>query len=195
MLKGLSEADFNQLAKFLSYPRGMSSSTNISQSLYRRGQKMNMLMRQIGKSNLYLFNTDLREVRNFYVNNLANSSAKYLKTPSIIVTYNDMVTTGGHNLSSGITRVKSLTNYHGSGSAPASPPTTPKQTANPTTPKPTSGKSPAPKPATSPTVAKTTAKTSAPSTTTAKTSTNYSGSAVRSRSAVVSNASRSNRGF
>ena len=42
---------------------------------------------------------------------MASSSAPYLKTPSVIITFNDFLTTGGHNLSSKISRVNSLTNY------------------------------------------------------------------------------------
>ncbi len=188
MLENLTEDEFNELAKYLSYPRGMSRSKTISRQLYQRSQKVNMLMRQIGKNNLSLFNTDLREVRNFYVSNLANSSAKYLKTPSIIVTYNDMVTTGGHNLSSGITRVKSLSNYErGTGTPRSTPPST---TPQPSKPSPTTPQS---KPAAP-------YKSSAPKTTTTSASkpssgTTHSSSPVRPRSTVISNSARPNRGF
>ena len=34
-----------------------------------------------------------------------------MKTSSLIVTYNDLLTTGGHNLSSRISRVNSMTHY------------------------------------------------------------------------------------
>jgi hypothetical protein len=68
-------------------------------------------MHSLGKNNLDLVGLDLNTVKNFFVNNLKNSSAKYLKTPSVIVTFNDMRTTGGHNLSSKINRVNSMQNY------------------------------------------------------------------------------------
>lgn len=207
LLKNLSDKEFNQLARYLSYPRGMASSGQVTQQLYQRGYKVNMLMREIGKNNLSLFNTDLRDVRNFYVNQLSKSAAKYLKTPSIIVTYNDMVTTGGHNLSSGITRVKSLNNYHQGGGGGHSTPHTsaapaPKTTAPTSTPQKTAPTNSAPAKTTP---AKTTpTKTSSPSTssyakTTAPASksapTSHSSANVRPRSSVISSAARSTRGF
>ena len=65
----------------------------------------------VGKNNLDLFGLNLEQVKNFFSNSLIKSGAPYLKTPSLIITYNDLYTTGGHNISSKITRVKSLTNY------------------------------------------------------------------------------------
>jgi hypothetical protein len=79
-------------------------------------------MYSLGKNNLDLLGLDLNTVKNFFVNHLSNSSAKYLKTPSVIVTYNDIRTTGGHNLSSKISRVNSMQNYKrdaGGGERPA----------------------------------------------------------------------------
>ncbi len=111
MLAGLSDEEYRQLARYLSYPRGMRAAGGGSYTLWQRAHRLNKLMRRIGKNNLSIIGLDLASVRNFYVNNLAKSRSPYLKTPSVIVTYNDMLTTGGHNLSSGITRVHSLTGY------------------------------------------------------------------------------------
>jgi hypothetical protein len=111
MLQNLSEEQFNSLAKQLAYPRGQRVNNQTAYQTYLRAKKLNGLVHSLGKNNLDLLSLDLNTVKNYFVNNLNSSSAKYLKTPSVIVTYNDMVTTGGHNLSSKISRVKSLQNY------------------------------------------------------------------------------------
>jgi len=111
MLQNLSEEQFNNLAKQLAYPRGQRVHDQATYQTYLRARRVNELMHTLGKNNLDLLGLDLNTVKNYFVNNLSNSSAKYLKTPSVIVTYNDMVTTGGHNLSSKISRVNSMQNY------------------------------------------------------------------------------------
>jgi len=111
MLQNLSEEQFNHLAKQLAYPRGQRVNNQTTYQTYLRARKLNGLMHSFGKNNLDLLGLDLNTVRNYFVNNLNNSSAKYLKTPSVIVTYNDMLTTGGHNLSSKISRVNTMQNY------------------------------------------------------------------------------------
>jgi hypothetical protein len=111
MLNSLSEDNFTQLTRFLAYPRGCQVRSQADYNIYLKAKICNRLMRSVGKNHLPLLGVDLEEVKNFFVNHLANSSAKYLKTPSVIITFNDFLTTGGHNLSSKISRVKSLTNY------------------------------------------------------------------------------------
>ena len=111
MLQNISEEQFNNLARQLAYPRGQRINNQASYQTYLKAKKVNSLMHSLGKNNLDLLDLDLNTVKNFFVNNLHNSAAKYLKTPSIIVTYNDMRTTGGHNLSSKISRVGTLQNY------------------------------------------------------------------------------------
>jgi len=111
LLQNLSEEQFNNLAKQLAYPRGQRVNSQSEYQTYLRAKKLNNLMHSLGKNNLDLLSLDLNTVKNYFVNNLSNSSARYLKTPSVIVTYNDMRTTGGHNLSSKISRVNSLQNY------------------------------------------------------------------------------------
>jgi len=111
MLQSLSEEQFNNLAKQLAYPRGQRVNDQATYQTYLRAKKLNGLMHSFGKNNLDLLGLDLNTVKNHFVNNLSHSSAKYLKTPSVIVTFNDMVTTGGHNLSSKISRVNSMQNY------------------------------------------------------------------------------------
>ena len=94
MLGGLSEEQFKQLARFLSYPRGVKIRDRESYNTMLRGRKVNQLMRGVGKNNLDLL-----------------SRPGYMKTSSLIITYADLLTTGGHNLSSRISRVNSMTNY------------------------------------------------------------------------------------
>lgn len=186
MLKGLSTEKFEKLAKYLAYPRG---TRNFNQETYHtmmQAQRINQLMRSIGKNNLSILNLDLNDVKNFYVNHLANSSARYLKTPSIIVTYNDLLTTGGHNLSSGITRVHSLSGYKRSqSSARYYAPTQTRQKADGNSPKPSTGGKQS--------TGKSSTTSSKPKTTTKKTvATTQS---IRPRGQVISTASRSQRGF
>jgi hypothetical protein len=111
LLQSLSEEQFNNLARYLAYPRGQRVNNQVAYQTYLRAKKLNGLMYSLCKNNLDLLGLDLNSVKNYFVNNLSQSSAKYLKTPSVIVTFNDMKTTGGHNLSSKISRVNSMQNY------------------------------------------------------------------------------------
>lgn len=187
MLASLSDEDYTKLARYLAYPRGMRQGGAVGYQLMQRAQKLNRLVRRIGKNNLSVVGLDLSSVRNYYVGSLANASARYLKTPSVIVTYNDMLTTGGHNLSSGITRVNSLTGYkRGGGRGYYAPP----QQTSPAGSKPASQPSSGSKPATSG------SKSSASSTTKKSTTTSKPPQQnIRPRGEVISTAARSQRGF
>lgn len=111
LLNGLTEEQFKKLAKFLSYPRGVAIRDRESYNTLLRGRKINQLMREIGKNNLDLFGMDLSNVKNYFAGNLAHNAGRYMKTSSLIITFNDLLTTGGHNLSSRISRVNSMTHY------------------------------------------------------------------------------------
>ena len=111
LLNSLSEEQTKQLARYLSYPRGVKVHDRESYNTYLRGRRVNQLMREMGKNNLDLLGMDLREVKNWYAASLKGSAGRYLKTSSLIVTYNDLLTTGGHNLSSRISRVNSMSHY------------------------------------------------------------------------------------
>ena len=111
MLGGLSEEQFKQLARFLSYPRGVKIRDRESYNTMLRGRRVNQLMREVGKNNLDLLGIDLKDVKNWFAANLKGNAGRYMKTSSLIITYADMLTTGGHNLSSRINRVNSMTNY------------------------------------------------------------------------------------
>ena len=111
MLNSLSEEQFKKLARYLSYPRGVTIRDHESYNTMLQGRRVNQLMREVGKNNLDLLGMDLSNVKNWYAASLKSNAGRYLKTSSLIVTYNDLLTTGGHNLSSRISRVNSMTNY------------------------------------------------------------------------------------
>ena len=199
MLNGLSEEQFKKLARYLSYPRGVTIKDQDSYNTYLRARRVNQLMREVGKNNLDLIGMDLANVKIWYAGSLSGYSGRYMKTSSLIVTYNDLLTTGGHNLSSRISRVNSMTNYKRTRNytptdyeRPAT--TEPVATdAKPSTTKPTGAK---------PTGAKPTKKHS--SNQTAKPSNNNSSNhavkqssnhSVRSRNSVISSAPRKTRGL
>ena len=108
---GLGEEQFRQLARFLSYPRGVTVKDRESYNTCLRARKVGQMMREVGKNNLDLVGMDLGQVKNWYAEGLRGSAGRYLKTSSLIITYNDLKTTGGHNLSSRISRVSSMTGY------------------------------------------------------------------------------------
>lgn len=111
MLNGLSDENFEKLARYLSYPRGMKIKDRESYNIYLKARQVNQLVWTLGKQHLSLAGLELNDVKNEYVRKLAGSSAPYLKTPSVIITFNDFLTTGGHNLSSKISRVNSMNHY------------------------------------------------------------------------------------
>ena len=111
MLNDLSEKQFHKLTRYLSYPRGVSIHNRESYNTMLQGRRVNLLMREIGKNNLDLLGMDLSDVKNYFAHNLSGNSGRYMKTSSLIITFNDLLTTGGHNLSSRINRVNSMTHY------------------------------------------------------------------------------------
>ncbi len=183
LLSGLSSESMDKLARYLSYPRGTTINTTEKYHRMLQARRINDLLRTIGKNNLTLIGINLSKVKDSYVGNLSKSSGRYLKTPSIIVTYNDMYTTGGHNISSKISRVSSTTNYKATSSAPPHPSSAPKPQATPTgNAKPYNGTSTK------------TSSTYKPSTTSKPSSVPHSGSG-RPRSSVIPSTARSSRGF
>lgn len=111
MLGGLTEEQSRQLARYLAYPRGVTLRDREGYNTYLRARKVNQWMREVGKNNLDLLGMDLKEVKNHFAAHLSGNAGRYLKTSSLVVTYNDLLTTGGHNLSSRISRVHSMTHY------------------------------------------------------------------------------------
>lgn len=196
LLKGLSEDNLKMLARYLSYPRGTVINNQAAYNRMMQARKVNELMRVIGKNNLTLLGVNLAEVKNYYVQSLGKSGGRYLKTPSIIITYNDMVTTGGHNISSKISRVSSTTNYkaHASSPAPSAKPSAPAGTRPPASTAPSSGARPSS--SGNPTQRPTTSTAPRPSTTTTSRPTSVPGSGnTRTRSSVIPSSARTTRGF
>ncbi|MBQ4376732.1 MAG: hypothetical protein II793_03455 [Bacteroidales bacterium] len=197
LLGVISEEQFNKLAKYLSYPRGVTINSRESYNTMLQGRRVNRLMREIGKNNLDLLGFDLESVKNYFSNNLSGNAGRYTKTSSLIITFNDLLTTGGHNLSSRINRVKSMTHYKRSRGnytptdyeRPATTEPSDAAAPSPAVSTPSSGK-PTGKSNTTP--HKTSQKKSNP--TTAKSNIGSSGK-VRPRNSVISSAPRSKRGF
>ena len=219
MLQGLSEEEYTKLVRYLAYPRGTTVNSRETYDRMLRAQKVNKLLRHVGKNNLPLLGIDLAKVRDYFVGSLRNSGGRYLKTPSVIVTFNDLNTTGGHNISSRISRVGSTTNYKRSSGGtpiaqatppPASRPSAPSASSPSTAAKPTSGAKPAsngnPSTAAKPSSGSRPTNTAKPSGSTSSSSSAKSSSAsssvrpsssgsVRPRSSVVGGGSRTTRGF
>ncbi|MDD6184143.1 MAG: hypothetical protein PUB29_00775 [Bacteroidales bacterium] len=223
MLQNLFEEEYTKLVRYLAYPRGTTVNSRETYDRMLRAQKVNKLLRHIGKNNLPLLGIDLAKVRDYFVGSLRNSGGRYLKTPSVIVTFNDLNTTGGHNISSRISRVGSTTNYKRSGGgAPVAQASVPPASERPSTNSPTTGAKPSsgtrpsssntpstkPKPANSskPSSGGSPSSTGKPSggshpATTTKSSSvspsarSSSSGSVRPRSSVVGGGTRTTRGF
>jgi len=212
MLNGLSDEEYTQLVRYLAYPRGTTVNSRETYNRMLKAQKVNNLLRHIGKNNLPLLGIDLAKVRDYFVGSLSNSGGRYLKTPSVIVTYNDLNTTGGHNISSKISRVGSTTNYkrYSGGSEPlaqANVPSAPEKPSQPSTNRPSSGSKPSstakPVSGTKPASGgkpSTTAKSSNRASSSSKSSASSSARSVasgsaRPRTSVVGGGARTSRGF
>ena len=206
MLKELSTDSYGKLARYLSYPRGTTINNQEKYNRMMQARRINELLRTVGKNNLPLLGIDLSKVKDYYVGNLSKNGGRYLKTPSVIVTYNDMFTTGGHNISSKISRVSSTTNYKSSGSSapvstapsrPTSSATPSKPTSSATPSKPSTGSQPStgPRPSTTSKSTSTSTSKSSSSSTSSSRPTSGSSSSSRSRSSVIPSTARTTRGF
>lgn len=200
MLSRLSPDAYDKLARYLSYPRGTTINSQEKYNRMMQARRVNDLLRTIGKNNLTMLGIDLSKVKDTYVGSLSSNGGRYLKTPSVIITYNDMFTTGGHNISSKISRVSSTSNYKSSsgGSAPqrsntptSAAPSRPTSSTVPNKPTTSTGTRPnsTSKPANS-----SPSKSSSSSASTARPTSSSSGSS-RSRSSVIPSTARSTRGF
>ncbi len=197
MLGGLSEEQFNNLARYLSYPRGVTIRDQEGYNTMLHGRRVNQLMREIGKNNLDLLGMDLSNVKNWYAAQLKGNAGRYMKTSSLIITFNDLLTTGGHNLSSRISRVNSMTNYKRHRNYTPTdyrqPANTEPQTADNT---PSVSKPSGNSPATNKPTGATTPKTNKPSSSKTRTPSNAKSSTnIRPRNAVISSAPRATRGL
>jgi len=182
-LKNLDDKSFTQVCKYLSYPRGKQVSRDNLRSLsYVIRNTLNTIF-SFGKPNLKALGVDLAGVKNYYSNALIESSSPWMKTPSVIISYNSPRMTGGHNLSSKIRRVNSI-NADKAIIASGRPQAMPRdENAEPTSPaSPTSSTSPAKKPVTAAVKPNTVPKATA-------------ANPVRSRSEVIPTTRRTTRGF
>ena len=197
MLGGLSEEQFNNLARYLSYPRGVTIRDQEGYNTMLRGRRVNQLMREIGKNNLDLLGMDLSNVKNWYAAQLKGNAGRYMKTSSLIITFNDLLTTGGHNLSSRISRVNSMTNYKRHRNYTPTDYRQPANTEPQTTDNTPSVSKPAGNsPATNKPTGTTTPKTNKPSSSKTRTPSNAKSSTnIRPRNAVISSAPRATRGL
>ncbi|MCL2506041.1 MAG: hypothetical protein FWE93_07430, partial [Alphaproteobacteria bacterium] len=201
MLLALSDEKFQQLAKYVACPRCTRIRNAEDYNVMLKGKQINKLTWNIGKNYLYSLGVELSDVKNYYVNNLASSSGRYVKTPSVIITYNDFLTTGGHNLSSKISRVKTMTNYKPTNYTPEDYKSREIQPANnnPVSDNPptVASKPATPAPKSPAGTANPTATASKPTTTTSKPATPAAATkpATRPRSEVISTAPRQQRGF
>ena len=196
LLANLSEEQFNKLAKYLSYPRGVTINSRESYNTMLQARRVNRLMREIGKNNLDLFGFDLESVKNYFSHSLSGNAGRYTKTSSLIITFNDLLTTGGHNLSSRINRVKSMTHYKRSRGH-----FTPTDYARPID---SNAEQPSASTPSRPTASKPSVSTPPSSKSNGRSPKKYhpqskskphSGTVIRPRSAVISSAPRAKRGF
>ncbi|MEG1718306.1 MAG: hypothetical protein RRX93_07455 [Bacteroidales bacterium] len=110
-IASLSEENFKKLVRYLAYPRGLKIKEEASYNLMMQGRAILDFAQILGKQNYVYFGMDLSKVKQEYIKNLSYSAAKYLKSASVIITFNDFETTGGHNISSKINRVSSMSGY------------------------------------------------------------------------------------
>ena len=213
LLNSLTEDEYTRLVRYLAYPRGTRRFDAAAYRTHRQALRIKELLHRMGKNHLALLGTELAEVRNSYCAQLSKASAPYVKTPSCVVTSHDFFTTGGHNLSSKISRVHSMTGYRhespagsdefyappaASGpetvtekAAPSAPSTSPAKrpaaagpgNAKPASGRPSGGKPSAPQAKSSAPSVKSTASRPVPA------------NGVRSRGSVISTQARSQRGL
>ncbi len=122
MLKKLSDDEFAGLCRYMAYPRGpVRANLRVRPTQIRTVSQM---ANHLGKPNFVFFGVDLADVKNYFSNSVDSKGIaeqvrndgnefgiRYLKTPSLIITEHDLLTTGGHNISSKISRVNRMTGY------------------------------------------------------------------------------------
>jgi hypothetical protein len=110
IVNALSDEDFNTLCRYLAAPRAFDYSRKNAATLYR-GQEIQRIFRRLSNSVYKYLGLQVGKVKNSYIAALSRVWSPYLKSASAVITFNDMLTTGGHNISSRITRVGSMKNY------------------------------------------------------------------------------------
>jgi hypothetical protein len=117
----LSDEDFNRLCRYLAAPRAFGYSSKTAATFYR-GQEIQRIFRRLSNSVYKYLGLSIQHVKNSYTGALSKIFSPYLKSASAVITFNDMLTTGGHNISSRITRVNRTKGYrhhsHSGGNIP-----------------------------------------------------------------------------
>ncbi len=107
-LKNTDDVTFDKLCRYLAYPRSEAFSNKERYQMYRLGSSVMETIFAFGKPNLKELGVNLSDVKNDYSSSLKNSCSPWMKTPSMIISYNSPRLTGGHNLSSKIRRVNNI---------------------------------------------------------------------------------------
>ncbi|MDR0619151.1 MAG: hypothetical protein LBG17_04565 [Bacteroidales bacterium] len=106
----LSDDDFNKLCRYLAAPRAFGYSSKTA-ATFHRGQEIQRIFRRMSNGVYKYLGLSVQRVKNSYTGALSKISSPYLKSASAVITFNDMLTTGGHNISSRITRVNRTRGY------------------------------------------------------------------------------------
>jgi hypothetical protein len=109
LLKDLDDNSFSRICRYLSYPRGDKYAELTTVETAKKITKhLRGVVGNIYKGYYYYFGVDMSDVMTFYSNSLKDNSSLWIKTPSLVITYNNPGVVGGHNLSSAIRFVSSL---------------------------------------------------------------------------------------
>lgn len=114
LLRGLSEKEFSQICRYMSYPRGNQRVGAVLEEKAIRLQKgiTSLSLSGIYKTVVYeSFGVDLGEVMDYYGRSLNHFNSTWIKTPTLTRTFGGYHAVGGHNLSARLKVVRSLTEY------------------------------------------------------------------------------------
>lgn len=110
VISGMTETEFNNACRYLSYPRGEEASL-FNFDIKRLRNVLSKLKYIAGNDVLKAFGTDLAEVMDFYASSLRNERSTWSKTPTIVRTSMGARFIGGHNVSAAIKVVASIKGY------------------------------------------------------------------------------------
>ena len=105
ILKELDDNAFTQLCLYLSYPRG---DIHMEPDVAETAKKIIKHMKEIRTKYYRHLGVDISDVMAFYSDSLKDNSSKWIKTPSLVLTYDNPGVVGGHNLSTAIRVMNSL---------------------------------------------------------------------------------------
>lgn len=109
LLKDLDDDSFSKLCRYLSYPRGdIYADRNTIETAKEIANHLKGIVSNIYKGYYHYFGVDISNVMTFYSNSLKDNSSLWIKTPSLVLTYDNPGVVGGHNLSSTIRFVSTL---------------------------------------------------------------------------------------